>query len=103
MYFTSYICYDFGMAEKKWTFLSNHSHVLLFLAKNPNTTIRSMADEIGITERAVLGIIGDLSEAGYITIEKNGRRNFYKVNRQLKFRHQLESHKSIGNLIKVFS
>jgi len=91
------------MSEKKWTFLSNHSHVLLFLAKNPNSTIRNMADEIGITERAVLGIIGDLSEAGYITIDKVGRRNFYKVNRQLKFRHKLESHKSIGNLIKVFS
>ena len=92
-----------GVATKSWTFLSNHGHVMLFLAKNPDATIRNMADEIGITERAILGIIGDLADAGYLKIEKVGRRNFYKVNRQLKFRHQLESHKSIGNLIKVFS
>lgn len=62
-----------------------------------------MADEIGITERAALGIVGDLADAGYLSIEKKGRRNFYQVNRQLKFRHQLESHKNIGSLIKVFS
>lgn len=92
-----------GMASKSWNFLSNHGHVLLYLAKNPDATIRNMADEVGITERAILGIVGDLADAGYLAIEKNGRRNFYKVNRQLKFRHQLESHKSIGNLIKVFS
>ena len=93
----------FGMASKNWNFLSNHGHVLLYLAKNPGATIRNVADEVGITERAILGIVGDLADAGYLTIEKTGRRNFYKVNRQLKFRHQLESHKSIGNLIKVFS
>ena len=92
-----------GMSSKSWNFLSNHGHVLLYLAKNPDATRRNMADEVGITERAILGIVGDLADAGYLTIEKNGRRNFYKVNRQLKFRHQLESHKSIGNLIKVFS
>lgn len=91
------------MADRKWTFLSNHGHVLLYLANNSDTKVRDLADEIGITERAALGIIADLDQSGYLSIEKVGRRNKYKINKNLNFRHELESHKKIGELIRVFS
>lgn len=103
MYCTSYICYARLVADKRWTFLSNHGHLLLCLANNADTKVRDLAIDIGITERAVLGIISDLETAGYISIEKIGRRNKYKVNKNLTFRHELESHKKIGDLIRVFS
>jgi hypothetical protein len=91
------------MADKQWTFLSNYGHVLVYLARHPEARIRDIADAVGITERSALGIIGHLEQENYISIEKLGRRNKYRVNRKLKFRHSMESHKSIDNLVKIFS
>ncbi len=91
------------MSDKQWTFLSNHGHVLIYLARNPEARIREISDAIGITERSALGIISDLESEGYISVEKVGRRNKYRVNSKLKFRHSMESHKNIGALIKIFS
>ena len=92
-----------GVSDKQWTFLSNHGHVLIYLARNPEARVREIADAIGITERSALGIISDLDGEGYISVDKVGRRNKYRVNSKLKFRHSMESHKSIGALIKIFS
>ena len=39
------------MIKPSWTFLTNHSHVLLFLAQNPYKRMRDIATEVGITER----------------------------------------------------
>ena len=47
-----------------WTFFSNHSHVLLYLAREPDMPLRSAAQAVGITERAVQRIVRDLEEAG---------------------------------------
>ena len=90
------------MTNKKWTFLSNHGHVLIYLARNPESRVRDLSMAIGITERTVLGIVNDLENEGYVSVEKIGRRNKYKVHKTLKFRHSMESHKSIGDLIKIF-
>jgi predicted transcriptional regulator len=89
--------------DKQWTFLSNYGHVLVHLARNPEARIRDIAGAIGITERSALGIVSDLEREGYISVEKVGRRNKYRVNNKLKFRHSMESHKSIGGLVKIFS
>ena len=91
------------MPFDNWTFLSNHGHVLIYLAKNPNALIREIADEVGITERATQGIIKELTTEGYISVERVGRRNAYRVNRRSKFRHPAEAHRSIDALLKIFS
>lgn len=91
------------MGASKWTFLSNHGHVLVHLAKNPEARIREIANEIGITERATQGIIADLEAEGYLTVERVGRRNSYQINRKSKFRHPAEAHRSIDALLKIFS
>lgn len=91
------------MSGKQWTFLSNHGRVLIFLARNPEVRVREIADAIGFTERAAIGIIGDLEAEGYVSVVKVGRRNKYRVHSKLKFRHSMESHRSIGDLIKIFS
>jgi DNA-binding MarR family transcriptional regulator len=84
-----------------WTFLSNHAHVLLSLAKSPSLTVREIADEVGITERAVHRILRDLEEGRYITITKHGRRNSYQINSGKHFRHPIASHQSIQSLLTL--
>ncbi|MFZ8902003.1 MAG: helix-turn-helix transcriptional regulator [Ilumatobacteraceae bacterium] len=87
-------------SPRNWTFLSNHAHVLVCLAADPNSRLRDIAAEVGITERRVNGILADLEQAGIITVFKTGRRNSYKVERRARLRHPLEAHKTVGDLLK---
>lgn len=92
------------MAEKPdWTFLSNHAHVIVCLAADPDSRIRDVADSVGVTERTVTGIIADLEAAGIVTVGKVGRRNSYRINRRARLRHPLEQHKTVGDLLKAIS
>ena len=86
-----------------WTFLSNHAHVIVCLAAEPDSRIRDMADRVGVTERTVTGIIADLEDAGILSIEKIGRRNRYRINRRARLRHPLEEHKTVGDLLRAIS
>jgi len=89
--------------SREWTFLSNHGHVLVHLSRYPDSRIRDIADTVGITERSAQAILADLEESGYVTITRIGRRNSYKVNTGLKFRHPSEASKPISSLLKIFS
>lgn len=82
-----------------WTFLSNHAHVLLCLAADPDQTLPVIAERVGITSRGVQLILGDLIEGGYVERTKIGRRNHYRINPDGHLRHPLESHHSIADLI----
>ena len=82
-----------------WTFLSNHAHVLMCLAIDPEARLRDVADRVGITERAVQKIVADLEAGGVITRERIGRRNRYELHTQAQLRHPIESHRTIGDLI----
>lgn len=84
-----------------WTFLTNHSHVLISIAENPEARMRDIADRVGITERAVQRIIEDLTEAGYLRVEKMGRRNRYAVLVRKHLRHPVEEHVQIGDLLRI--
>lgn len=88
-------------ANKKigWTFLSNHAHVLICLAREPDLVLREVALRVGITERAVQKIVADLEEAGALKRKREGRRNHYWINRGFRLRHALEEHAEIGNLL----
>lgn len=87
--------------EADWTFLSNHAHVLLCLARNPNALMREVASLVGITERAVQRIVGDLEAAGYLTRDRQGRRNHYDIRTDLLLRHPVERHVTISSLIEL--
>ncbi len=82
-----------------WTFLSNHGHVLVCLAGDPSMRIREMALRVGISERAVQRIVGELTEAGYVRRTREGRRNRYTVQRDLPLRHPVEAHRRVGDLV----
>lgn len=84
-----------------WTFLSNHAHVLLLIARDPEIRLRDVAERVGITERAVQRIVADLEADHYLERERLGRRNRYKVHPDLPLRHPIEAHRRIGNLISL--
>lgn len=84
-----------------WTFLTNHAHVLVCLSRDPESRLRDIALLVGITERAVQGIVADLEEAGVLRRERNGRRNVYELNLDRPLRHPLEQHHTIAQLVKA--
>src|SRR5260370_42306440 len=63
----------------RWSFLTNHARVLLFIAHDPGARLRDIAASLGITERSAYGIVADLAEAGYVIKQKDGRRNRYQI------------------------
>ncbi len=89
------------VATASWTFLTNHAHVLLYLAQNPSKRIRDIAGEVGITERAVQRIIVELEADGYLEHIREGRRNLYKVFSRKPLRHSVEKHRQVHDLIKL--
>ena len=82
-----------------WTFFTNHAHVLLCVARDPDIRHRDVALRVGITERAAQRIIGELVESGYLERKKEGRRNHYRLHPDLPLRHPLEAHSSIGEVL----
>lgn len=88
-------------ATTGWTFLTNHAHVLLCIARNPDMRLRDVAVAVGITERAAQRIVAELVEAGYISRERNGRRNSYEVHPERPLRHPVEREHHIGELLDV--
>lgn len=90
--------------EKKssnWTFLTNHSHVLLCLAKDPSLRIRDLAIDVGITERAVQRILVELVDDGFLEKIKEGRRNVYSLSTNKPLKHPVEAHKNVKDLINL--
>ena len=90
-----------GRTGGTWTFLTNHAHVLVCIAENPDIRGREIAEEVGISERAVQGIISDLVEAGYVVREREGRRNHYTINPEGGLRHPLEDNHTVGELLMM--
>lgn len=88
-------------SSNEWTFLTNHAHVLIAIAGNPDLRLRDIADQVGITERTAVGIVSDLEADGYITREKVGRRNHYVLDPSRPLRHPLEAHHTISELIEA--
>ena len=88
---------------RAWTFLTNHTHVLVCLARGESPTVRELSLRIGITERAVQVILAELTDAGYLLKHKDGRRNIYTVNYAGRLRHPLEAHHTVGDLLAALS
>lgn len=85
--------------KPSWTFLTNHGHVLVCIAKDPGIRGRDIAEQVGITERAAQAIIADLVRAGYVSRTRVGRRNHYEIDPKLPVRHPLEQPNRVGDLL----
>jgi predicted ArsR family transcriptional regulator len=75
--------------------------VLLCLHRNPRVRLRDIAETVGITERAAQRIVSDLVEAGYVSRQREGRRNRYVLNLSVPMRHPSQVDHEIGELVDV--
>lgn len=84
-----------------WTFLTNHSRVLAAIAEDHTTRVRDMAVRCRLTERAVLKIIADLEEGGYLTHVRQGRSNVYRVAPDTPLRHPADAAATVAELLSI--
>jgi DNA-binding MarR family transcriptional regulator len=85
-----------------WSFLTNHGRAILCIASDPGVRLRDIADRLEITERTAFGIVNDLSAAGYVTKERDGRRNRYTIHEHLPVREAVGRSLTIGEVLDLF-
>jgi hypothetical protein len=86
-----------------WMFLTNHAQALVCIAHDPGVRLRDIGERIGITERAAHRIVADLADAGYITRERNGRRNRYTINAHFPLPDPIAREQNVGELLAILT
>ena len=86
-----------------WGFLTNHAQVLICVARDPEVRLRDIGDRVGITERAAHRIVTELADAGYLTRERQGRRNRYTINAHLQLPDPIARRGSVAELLGVLA
>jgi hypothetical protein len=99
----SRLVFMLGERTPSWSFLTNHAQVLLCIAQDPGIRLREIGEAVGITERAVHRIVVELATAGYISRERNGRRNQYRIQSHLPVPEPLAREKRIGDLLAILA
>jgi len=84
---------------ERWSFLTNHARVLLRIAQDPDARLRDIAAGLGITERSAYGIVTDLTQAGYVIKQKDGRRNRYQIQAHLPLPDRVGQEPAIGDVL----
>ena len=90
-------------ATPQWGFLTNHGQVLVCIARDPEARLRDIGERVGITERAVHRVVGDLVTAGYVTRERQGRRNRYTLNEHLALPDTIVREANVGELLGILA
>ena len=85
----------------EWSFLTNHARVLVCIAHDPGVRLRDIAAALSITERTAYGIVTDLTAAGYVVKDKNGRRNRYQIQVHLPLREAVSRERTIGEVLEL--
>ena len=85
----------------EWSFLTNHARVLVCIAHDPGLRLRDIGELLSLTERTVFGIVTDLTDAGYVLKENDGRRNRYRIQHHLPLRQPVGREATIGELLDL--
>jgi DNA-binding IclR family transcriptional regulator len=86
-----------------WGFLTTYARVLLCIAHDPDARLRDIAATLGVTERRAHGIVTDLTQAGYLIRQKDGRRNRYQVLAHLPMPGPGTREPAIGEIVALFA
>jgi hypothetical protein len=84
-----------------WSFLTSHARVLLCIARDPGARLRDIAASVGITERSAHAIVTDLTAAGYVIKQKDGRRNRYQIQARLPLPEPATQEPAIGEVLAL--
>src|ERR1044072_3654630 len=90
------------LQNRGWQFLTNHTQVLLCIARDPDVRLRDIADAVGITVGSAPRILADPHEAGFVERKRLGRRNRYVVNHDSPMLgHAAQDGREIGGLLEL--
>ena len=84
-----------------WSFLTNHARALVCIAQDPGVRLRDIASTLGITERSAYAIVNDLSDAGYVRKERDGRRNRYAIQSHLPLPENPARERTVGDVLDL--
>jgi len=87
----------------QWSFLTNHARVLVCIANDPGLRLRDMAAALDITERSAYAIVADLTEAGYVLKERDGRRNRYSIQRHMPLPDPTNHERTVGEVLNLLA
>jgi len=85
----------------RWTFITNHGLLLAYIAKHPQSTARTIASAVNLTERTVHKIIAELEAEKYIERRRVGRNNEYRINSHTRLRHETTLDVMVEDLLKL--
>jgi DNA-binding IclR family transcriptional regulator len=88
-------------AVAQWSFLTNHARALLCIANDPGLRLRDMAEALGITERSAYATVADLTEAGYVLKEREGRRNRYSIQHHMPLPDATSRDRTVGEVLEL--
>jgi DNA-binding IclR family transcriptional regulator len=91
------------LSAPNWTFLTSHARVLLCVAHDPGVRLRDIAARLDITERTAYGIVTDLTQAGYIVKQKDGRRNRYQIQAHLPLPESTSRERTVGEVLALLA
>ena len=86
---------------ERWSFLTNYARALVCIAKDPGLRLRDIAAALGITERSAYGIVADLTDAGYVLKERDGRRNRYQIQKHVPLGDSISREAAIGEVLDL--
>jgi MarR-like DNA-binding transcriptional regulator SgrR of sgrS sRNA len=86
---------------RNWDFLTNHTYVLVAVARDPGLRLRDIAAACRITERTAQSIVTDLEHAGYLTRERDGRRRRYALHLNAAPPHPAEADLPLSELLEL--
>jgi DNA-binding IclR family transcriptional regulator len=92
-----------SLSAPSWTFLTNHARVLLCISHDPGIRLRDIAARLDITERSAYGIVTDLTQAGYIVKQKDGRRNRYQIQAHLPLPEATSRERTVGEVLALLA
>jgi hypothetical protein len=93
------------IAPERWglEFLTNHGQVLPCIAHDPGVRLRDIAARVGITECSAYAIVTDLSAAGYVVKQQDGRRNRHQARAHLPLPEPISQQLAIGEVLAVLA
>ncbi len=63
--------------------------------------LRDIAETLGVTERTAFGIVNDLTEAGYVSKDRDGRRNRYEIQVEQPLGEPVGRELTIGEILDL--
>jgi DNA-binding transcriptional ArsR family regulator len=86
------------MPRHGWSLLTNHALALVHVIEQPRSTLREIADAVGVTDRAALSLVRALEEDNILIRRKEGRRNVYTCDIDALMAHRSHGQYSIGQI-----